>query len=173
MTDQSTKILCAFVAGAFVGAFIGKMYYEVESSEEQEEPTVATIEDPVRYEQPEKPRKPILVETASYERVKDPPSEYKGDDMDISTDAGVEIVSSDEMNDGYESIALTYYTADDILVDDMDMPVDNVKNLLGDKFYDFVEENMEDTLYIRNDKLKSIFEVSIVHGHFDWASPHE
>lgn len=176
MTDQSTKILCAFVAGTFVGAIIGKMYFDVKASEEEEgEHKIAAIDDAKSVSKPVS-IKHDLIEKASYDihaEKSAPPEEYGRINMDISNDVGVDLVSSDDLNDGYESIALTYYTKDDLLLDDMDMPVDNIRATLGDKFYKEVETNMSDTLYIRNDKVKAIFEVSIVHGHFDWSSPHE
>lgn len=173
MTEQSTKILCAFVAGTFVGAIIGKMYFDVKASEEDDgDHKIAAIDDVVK----ESVDKHDLIEKASYDipiKKSAPPKEYGRIEMDVSNDVGVDLVSSDDLNDGYESIALTYYTKDDILVDDMDMPVENVRATLGDKFYKEVESSMSDTLYIRNDKVKAIFEVSIVHGHIDWSSPHE
>ena len=178
MTDQSTKILCAFVAGAFVGAFLGKMYYDVKAAEEgADEHQIASIEEDKYTAKPTIVSGRDLIERASYDipeaKEMKPPKEYGVDDMDIKKDPGVDIVSSDDLDDGYESIALTYYTKDDILVDDMDMPVDNIRATLGDKFYKEVENSMDDTLYIRNDKVKAIFEVSIIHGHIDWSSPHE
>lgn len=70
------------------------------------------------------------------------------------------IISPDEFDelDDYEVISLTYY-ADDVLADDMDELVEDVDDVVGDDFASHFGEYEEDSVFVRNDRLKADYEI--------------
>lgn len=58
-----------------------------------------------------------------------------------------------ELGDEYEAIELTYYS-DGILVDDNDEIIDDVDDIVGDDFEEHFGEYEDDSVFIRNDRLK-------------------
>ena len=58
----------------------------------------------------------------------------------------------------YEKISLTYYS-DDILADENDDPVDEFEDIVGEDFPDHFGEYEDDSVFIRNDRLKSDYEI--------------
>lgn len=63
----------------------------------------------------------------------------------------------DEMDD-YETISLTYY-ADNILADDMDELVEDADNVVGADFASHFGEYEDDSVFVRNDRLKADYEI--------------
>ena len=64
----------------------------------------------------------------------------------------------DDSPEAYEKITLTYY-ADDILADDGDIVVDDVEFVIGSEALESFGEYEEDAVYVRNDKLKTEYEI--------------
>jgi hypothetical protein len=60
--------------------------------------------------------------------------------------------------DDYEIISLTYY-ADQILADDNDVIVDDVENVVGFDSLNSFGEYEEDSVFVRNDRLKCYYEI--------------
>lgn len=60
--------------------------------------------------------------------------------------------------DEYETISLTYYS-DGILTDERDEPIDNVDELVGVESLDRFGEYEDDSVFVRNDRLKCDFEI--------------
>lgn len=59
--------------------------------------------------------------------------------------------------DEYDVVSLNYY-ADGVLADDMDEIVEDVENTVGD-FKEHFGEYENDTVYVRNDRLKCYYEI--------------
>lgn len=60
--------------------------------------------------------------------------------------------------DEYETSSLTYY-ADGVLTDEEDNIVDDPKDIVGDDFADHFGEYEDDSVFIRNDRLKCDYEI--------------
>lgn len=60
--------------------------------------------------------------------------------------------------DEYETISLTYYS-DGILTDERDEPIDNIDELVGVESLDRFGEYEDDSVFVRNDRLKCDFEI--------------
>lgn len=63
----------------------------------------------------------------------------------------------DELDD-YETISLTYY-ADNVLADDMDELVEDADNVVGVDFASHFGEYEDDSVFVRNDRLKADYEI--------------
>ena len=70
------------------------------------------------------------------------------------------VISPDEFGEvqGYDAISLTYYS-DGVLTDDDNEPVENVDDVVGDDFADHFGEYEDDSVFIRNDRLKADYEI--------------
>lgn len=64
----------------------------------------------------------------------------------------------DNYNTDYDDISLTYY-ADGILADDLDEIVEDPDNIVGPDFMNYFGKYEEDTVLIRNDRLKCTYEI--------------
>lgn len=75
------------------------------------------------------------------------------------------VISPDEFgeNEDYERISLTYY-ADQILADDDDNIVDNVEELVGFESLTHFGEYEDDSVFVRNDRLKCDYEILLDQG---------
>lgn len=60
--------------------------------------------------------------------------------------------------DEYETISLTYY-ADGVLTDDYDEIVENADDVVGPDFADHFGEYEDDSVFVRNDRLKADYEI--------------
>lgn len=69
-------------------------------------------------------------------------------------------ISPDEFgeNEDYQKISLTYY-ADQVLTDDLDMPLEDVEEMVGFESLDKFGEYEDDSVYVRNDRLKCDYEI--------------
>lgn len=60
--------------------------------------------------------------------------------------------------DSYDTVSLTYY-ADGVLTDDMDDPIENVDDIVGEDSLNHFGEYEEDSVFVRNDGLKCDYEI--------------
>ena len=91
--------------------------------------------------------------------------EYEHNDYDNSAQNGLEVdkpyvISPEEFGefDNYEQISLTYYD-DGYLADDMDDLVEDVEDIIGWELLNHIGEYEEDAIHIRNDSLKTDYEI--------------
>ena len=70
------------------------------------------------------------------------------------------VITPEEFNDklDYAVVSLTYY-ADGTLADDWDNPVEDVENLVGKESLSHFGEYEDDSVYVRNDEIKTDFEI--------------
>lgn len=91
--------------------------------------------------------------------------EYEHNDYGNSTKNELEVdkpyvISPEEFGefDNYEQISLTYYD-DGYLADDMDDLVEDVEDIIGWELLNHIGEYEEDAIHIRNDSLKTDYEI--------------
>lgn len=91
--------------------------------------------------------------------------EYEHNDYDNSAKNELEVdkpyvISPEEFGefDNYEQISLTYYD-DGYLADDMDDLVEDVEDIIGWELLNHIGEYEEDAIHIRNDSLKTDYEI--------------
>lgn len=91
--------------------------------------------------------------------------EYEHNDYDNSAQNELEVdkpyvISPEEFGefDNYEQISLTYYD-DGYLADDMDDLVEGVEDIIGWELLNHIGEYEEDAIHIRNDSLKTDYEI--------------
>lgn len=70
------------------------------------------------------------------------------------------VISPDEYGvyDNYTQISLTYYS-DGVLADDEDEIIEDITNTVGDDFADHFGDYEDDSVYIRNDRMKCEYEI--------------
>lgn len=172
MGDNLRKLFI-FVAGAVVGSAVTykivKHKYELIANEEiasvKERYSKGihslreTIEDPVESEnEDENP------DTKEYESIIEEQG-YNEDDIEEPY-----IISSDEFSEfvDYEAIDLTYYEGDGALADEDDELVDDVIETIGKDALNYLQsDDSEDVIHVRNDKLKSDYEICKVMGNYE------
>ena len=91
--------------------------------------------------------------------------EYEHNNHDNSAQNELEVdkpyvISPEEFGefDNYEQISLTYYD-DGYLADDMDDLVEDVEDIIGWELLNHIGEYEEDAIHIRNDSLKTDYEI--------------
>jgi hypothetical protein len=77
------------------------------------------------------------------------------------------VISPDEFgqDESYETISLTYY-ADGVLADDDDEMVEDVENLVGFDSLNHFGEYEDDSVFVRNDRLKCDYEILLDHRKY-------
>lgn len=69
------------------------------------------------------------------------------------------VISPNDFDEiGYDTVTLTYY-ADGILTDEQDMPINDVDDLVGLESLDHFGEYEDDSVFVRNDALRTDFEI--------------
>lgn len=70
------------------------------------------------------------------------------------------VIPPDEFGDidDYNTVSLTYY-ADGIVTDEMDEPIDDVDDIIGEESLDHFGEYEEDSVFVRNDALRTDYEI--------------
>ena len=82
------------------------------------------------------------------------------------------VISPDEFGDkdDYDLISLTYY-ADHILADDGDQIIDNVDEVVGAESLGHFGEYEDDSVFVRNDKFKTDYEILLSEFTYDEREP--
>ena len=81
------------------------------------------------------------------------------------------VISPDDFGEtGYEQVTLFYYN-DKVLADDADNEIDDIDALVGEESLNHFGEYEEDSVYVRNDEMKTDYEILIserdYHGDID------
>lgn len=170
--DNSTVGILAFISGAAVGAVVAwkllKTKYEQIAQEEIDsvkevfaerlEELKGKSED--SEDDSEEDSKPSddssnmkeysnIIKKAGY-------NNEKGEAKDMNKPF---VISPDEFDDSdYEKESLNYY-ADGVVADDYDNVINDVDSLIGEDSLNHFGEYEEDTVYVQNDELKTVFEI--------------
>ena len=182
----STKLFI-FAAGAAIGSAVAwlyaKKYYEQIANEEiesmkewlarrvEEQDEAAEEETPEPATKSVSPSaKPDLMEYASkvkdlsyfdYSRRNEKPEEpEKPDDEEVDILDEPYVIKPEIFGeeDDYEEVSLTHY-ADGVLCDEQDNPIEDVDGLVGADYAEHFGEYEDDSVFIRNDRLKIDFEI--------------
>ena len=188
MNRTSTKLFI-FAAGAAIGSAVAwlyaKKYYEkvandeIESMKEWLARRVEEQDEAMDEEKTPEPTanpvspsaKPDLMEYASkvkdlgyfdYSRRTEKPEEpEQSDDEEEEVDILDEpYVIKPEVfgEEDYEEVSLTHY-ADGVLCDEQDNPIEDVDGLVGADYAEHFGEYEDDSVFVRNDRLKIDFEI--------------
>lgn len=175
---MNSKIIAiaAFAVGAVVGAaatwkFVKAKYEKIAQEEidsvkevfsrrakkEKEEAKVETEEEPKEEVQDYNKQ----VENLSYMVIRN--MEEKSKKGETVTDNDVYVISPNEFGNGeydYDLVTLQYY-ADGVLTDDADDPIleEDLEDYVVKDFADHFGEYEDDSVYIRNDRLKIDYEI--------------
>lgn len=195
MNNIASKILM-FVAGASIGSLVTwkltKKKYEKLALDEinamreyylKKKEELDTRENQLE-EQEEDARpsytkdKPAILEYAKrvaslgYDRGLPVENEMRGDPITMDRPHVITPESFDTVA-GYATECLTYY-ADGVLADDEDNIIEDPDILVGDDFADHYGEYEEDTVFVRNDELKTDYEICRDYRNFsDVVGPGE
>lgn len=186
MNRTSTKLFI-FAAGVIFGTaatwFGAKRYWEqvandeIESMkewlarrvEEQDEATEEKTPEPAT-KSVSPSVKPDLMEYASkvkdlgyfdYSRRNEKPEEpEKPDDEEVDILDEPYVIKPEIFGeeDDYEEVSLTHY-ADGVLCDEQDNPIEDVDGLVGADYAEHFGEYEDDSVFVRNDRLKIDFEI--------------
>lgn len=88
------------------------------------------------------------------------------EDEDMDYDKPYVIAPEESWEQDYPTISLTYYEGDGVLTDDHDRPIKNVDELVGEDFASHFGEYEDDSVFIRNDKLKVYYEILRDYGSY-------
>ena len=64
-----------------------------------------------------------------------------------------------EKDNGYSAIDLTYYSGDGVLADDEDEIIEDIEGTVGKDFMNHFGDYEDDSVFIRNDNLKTDYEI--------------
>lgn len=154
------------IVGGFIGWFVTRSYYKKEISEirevhaqmdkkKSEEVKEATDETPVEVDDI-KDIKQDLHEYANLLRSQG----YNGKEERKEKIKAPYTIAPDEFSedpDNYDTLTFTYY-ADGVLADEMDNPVTNVAEVIGDAL-NHIGEYEPDAVYVRNERLGLEYEI--------------
>lgn len=174
---MNSKIIAiaAFAVGTIVGAAatwkIVKTKYEKIAQEEIDSVKEvfsrrAKKEEEAKVEDKEEPKKEVQdynrqLENLSYMAIRN--MEEKAKKGDTVTDNEVYVISPNEFGNGeydYDLVTLTYYS-DGVLTDDADDPIleEDLEDFVTKDFADHFGEYEDDSVYIRNERLKIDYEI--------------
>lgn len=102
-----------------------------------------------------------IINENGYDNVKENEEEEDDDMIEPYVIAPEEYWEAD-----YPTISLTYYEGDDTLADDDDKIIKNVDELVGEDFASHFGEYEEDSVYIRNDNVKAVYEILRDYGSY-------
>lgn len=173
------KTIVAFVAGAGIGAAIAyyftKQKCEAEKQEEidelreyygkkraQEEPKETFVLESSKTGSPidEKPDLMSYAKILAGEGYTNYGQHSESAEKKEPTGERPYVISPDEFGEmeDYNKISLMYY-ADGVLCDDMDVPVDNIDEIVGADFASHFGEYEDDSVFVRNDPRKCDYEI--------------
>lgn len=101
------------------------------------------------------------LQTMGYTNYNEHSKKTKGKEKPPVNDDKPYAISPDEYGDrdDYTQISLVYYTGDEVLADEEDETVDNVDDIVGADFANHFGEYEDDSVCIRNDRMKCDYEI--------------
>lgn len=177
--NNTIKTIFAFSIGAAIGSFVTwrftktvykriaqeeidsvKEVYSKKSKkiEDEDAKDVANIEDDDRFSYENYRTSPE--EIAKYDEILNKNGYKKGGSEETGSYGQPYYISPEELgeDDEYEVISLRYY-ADEILTDEVDDVIYDWENTVGEDFSDHFGEYEEDSVFVKNDRLKCYYEI--------------
>lgn len=176
----------AFILGTIIGAGIGvagtysyfkdkyeklaeedfnsRRVFDEDKKDESEEPVVEKTTDSRTVDKPSIAEYVAILQKEGYVNYSD--MQDKKQKQENAVDRPYVIQPSDfgEFDD-YEKISLTY-TADGVLLDDMNEIVDDIEETVGEDSLEHFGEYEDDSVYVRNDAKKCDYEILLDQGNY-------
>lgn len=178
MNDKVIPAIC-FVAGGIIGSLVTwlsvKAYYRNIADEEIEAVRSVYIKPKNPEPEPEEtPKKDESIrESALYSNMikREGYVDYSANDSKTEESKEIRpyVISEDDYgrnDDDYEMIALTYYS-NGVLCDDVNEPVDDVDECVGEDSLKLLGDDGLSVIYVRNDKRECIYEIAYDLNEFD------
>lgn len=161
---MNNKLYCilAFAAGAVIGSAVTckviKSKYEKLAQEEIDsvKEAFSTVDKPSE-DEPEDKQIDIYEYAAKLAEYRYAEAKEEEDEEDPNKPYLIPPEEFD-MLEGYEAVSLLYYS-DGVLADDDDNVIYNEDELVGRKFANWFGEYEDDAVHVRNEKLKTDFEI--------------
>ena len=137
--------------------FNSRRVFDEDKKDESEEPVAEKTADSRTVDKPSIVEYAAILQKEGYVNYND--MHYKKQNQEIVADKPYVIQPSDfgEFDD-YEKISLTY-TADGVLLDDMNEIVDDIEENIGEDSLEHFGEYEDDSVYVRNDAKKCDYEI--------------
>lgn len=190
MNDNLSKALM-FVAGAAIGSIvtwkvIEEKYKriadeEIESVKEVFKKESSVIAEQFSTDEEETEEEPVKVAAVTHAPEKPKITDYaamtRNLGYDTATDDKKETDAADKegpyvihpndfgMNDDYDTVSMLYH-ADDYLTDEQNVLVEDIENSVGFECLNTFGEYEEDAVYVRNDELKTDYEILRVDSNY-------
>jgi hypothetical protein len=172
-----------FIAGAGLGAVVSwklldDRYKRITNEE------IESVKEVYRKKFESKTSEPDKAEARKIEPQEDPEKKeyaelikklgYSDEEVKDTVKKKPYIIAPEEFGelDDYETISLTYYS-DGVLTDDQDEPIEDVDKLVGKDFATHYGEYEDDSVYIRNDELKTDYEILADSRRYNYPYPTE
>lgn len=160
MNKNILSNILMFAAGAAVGSVVTWKLMQVKCEQRIQEEVESVREAFDKLEditdEEDEPDENKIVEGIIRENNYD--GQNEGEEVQDDMVSPYVITYDDFAENGYEGESLYYFT-DGVVTDLMYNEIENADELIGDDFAEHFGEEEEDTVYIRNDKLKTDFEV--------------
>ena len=149
--------------------FNSRRVFDEDKKEESVEPIVEKTADSRTVDKPSIAEYAAILQKEGYVNYSD--MQDKKQKQEIAVDRPYVIQPSDfgEFDD-YEKISLTY-TADGVLLDDMNEIVDDIEETVGEDSLEHFGEYEDDSVYVRNDAKKCDYEILLDQEIFE-THPH-
>ena len=130
---------------------------ESQTPEPVNEELIADIEN---VEYPIETQNPALVENEDEDEVENKSDKILAEQDDVESSEKPYVISPDEFGEfeDYEKISLIYYN-DGVLTDENNEIVDDINEIVGEDSLKHFGEYEEDSVFVRNDKLKCDYEI--------------
>lgn len=153
--------ITAFTAGVVLGTVVAWQYFKhkYERLAQEEIDSVKKVFSKKENDEKE-PENSYDTTVSLYSEVSDFEKEKEGKPVNDRP----YVISPDEFGEieEYERISLIYY-ADQVLTDDNDEPVEDVDNVVGLESLTHFGEYEDDSVFVRNNRLKADYEILIDH----------
>lgn len=128
-----------------------RKYYDNKFS--SEEPDLESSEEPTPLDFSEEEKKEYIQIVANY-------TTEKGGSESMTVGTPPYVIPPEEFDseEDYDTVSLTYYT-DGILTDDYDNVIEDIENTVGKDFASHFGEYEDDSVFIRNEMLKTDYEI--------------
>lgn len=171
MNKDILSKVCIFAVGAAIGSAVTWKLIDTKYSKRVDQ-ELKEIEEYyennytpkiVPYSGPASSEEEVQMEAAKEEYKTIVANNYSGkkggsESMEIGTAPYVIPPDEYDMEDDYDAETLTYYT-DGVLADDNDKIIEDVANIVGNDFASHFGEYEDDTVFIRNERLKTDYEI--------------
>ena len=159
-----------FAAGAAIGSLVTwkilkdryeRILDEIEYDEENDISEINPVEEDDEYDAIERARKLDLKEYANQIRKQNYGQvEFDFEDEEVTDVDRPYVITPEEFgeNDGYGIVSLYYYD-DGVVADTNNELVDHVEDVVGLDFMNHYGEYEDDSVFIRNDRLKTDYEI--------------